>query len=65
MIQPTPLTLSYEERVLIAAFRQCDARGKYMTLGCVQDEAEESAKSRPRLSVVPTHSTSAEAANGK
>jgi hypothetical protein len=28
MITPNPLTLFYEERALIAAFRQCNARGE-------------------------------------
>lgn len=51
-IAPSPLTLSYDERVLIAAFRQCDARGRYMTLGCAHDQGEESPKPRPQLSLV-------------
>ena len=65
MIASNPLTLTYEERALIAAFRQCDARGRYMTLWCAQDQAEESPKPRPRLSLVTTHPTPAEAPNDK
>lgn len=52
MIQTNPLTLSHEERALIAAFRRCDARGKYMTLACVHSEVEEAPKPRPRLTLV-------------
>ena len=54
-ITPNPITLSYEERALIAAFRQCDARGRYMTLGCAQVQAEESPKPRPHLTLVSKH----------
>lgn len=46
--------LTNDERALIEAFRQCDARGKYATLACVKNEAEESPKPRPHLTLVPT-----------
>lgn len=65
MIQPTPLTLSHEERALIAAYRQCDARGKRSTFACVLGEVEDRPKSRPHLSLVTTNPTIAEAPNVK
>ena len=48
-----PLTLSYAERALIGAFRQCDTRGKHMIFACALDEVEECPKLRPQLTLVP------------
>lgn len=53
MIQPIPLTLSHAEASLIAAFRQCDARGRQAVFACVLGEVEECPKPRPRFTLVP------------